>query len=100
MQIRDGEAAARAKEEKKQKEAKEAEQKRRSKDQGHLKKLEEVYYRSASWTSRPVIGVRCMHQSAVNCLCGPRLGSHKHRHAAAVRQAGISCYPQRHSFML
>ncbi|CAL5227811.1 g10837 [Coccomyxa viridis] len=42
-EIRDGEAAARAKEEKRQKEAREAEQKRQSSDQDKLKKLEMQY---------------------------------------------------------
>ena len=45
VQIRDGEAAARANEEKKQKEAREAEQKRQSSDQDKLKKLETQYAR-------------------------------------------------------
>ena len=45
VQIRDGEAAARAKEEKRQKEARDAEQKRQSSDQDKLKKLETQYAR-------------------------------------------------------
>lgn len=46
VQIRDGEAAAAAKEAKKQDEARQAEQKRQSKDQEKLKKLDKEYARS------------------------------------------------------
>ena len=48
VQIRAGEAAARAKEVKKQQEAREAEMKRQSKDQEKLKKLNKEFARSGS----------------------------------------------------